>query len=49
MQLWKLEELKLKLKPSVNGTLRGRKLARPCRRQVKKTAFTGGVELSFSR
>ncbi|GJM85455.1 hypothetical protein PR202_ga01903 [Eleusine coracana subsp. coracana] len=34
MQLWKLEKLKLKLKLSVNGILRGRRLVRHCKRQV---------------
>jgi len=32
MQLWRLKELKLKLKLSVNVILRGRRLVRPYRR-----------------
>jgi hypothetical protein len=34
MPPWRLVEPKLKLKPSVNGILRGRRLVRPYRRQV---------------
>ncbi|TVU29378.1 hypothetical protein EJB05_20942 [Eragrostis curvula] len=37
MQLWKLAELRLKPKLSVNGIWRGRKLVRNCKRQMERT------------